>query len=128
MRIVTTSLLLATLVPAPLFAHPTIEQALEGRTAGAPRSCIPEPQIDSTQTFDSGAILYRMKSGPDYLDTPPDCRGTLRRDSAIASRTPSTSLCRGDILQVFDPLTHTGYGSCALGDFVPYARVNPSRR
>ena len=101
----------------------TVDQLLAGRTAGTPQSCVSEPNIDDTRIFDSGQILYRMKAGPDYLNTPPACRGVLRRNAAIASRIPTTSLCRGDILQVFDPVSHIDYGSCGLGDFVPYPRI-----
>ncbi len=118
-------IMLVALVPAASVARDsrTVEQVLAGRTAGAPRSCIPEQRIDGTEIFDSGAILYRMRAGPDYLNTPQACRGVLRHDSAIASRTPSTSICRGDIVRVFDPFTHVDYGSCGLDDFVPYPRV-----
>jgi len=116
---------LALLVPTAAFARDarTVDQVLAGRTAGKPQSCISQPQIEDTQMFDSGAILYRMRGGTDYLNTPPGCRGVLRPDKAIASRTPSTSLCRGDILRVFDPFSHMDYGSCGLGDFVPYPRI-----
>ena len=119
------ALSLVLLVPAVLAARdtPTVEQTLAGRTAGTPQSCISQPRIEDSQIFDSGAILYRMRGGPDYLNTPPSCRGVLHRDGAIASRTPSTSLCRGDILRVFDPFSHVDYGSCALGDFIPYPRI-----
>jgi hypothetical protein len=125
MRRLSAVILVAALVPGALAARDTrtVEQVLAGRTAGPPRSCVSEPQIDDTQIFGSGAILYRMKSGPDYLNTPPGCHGVLRPNSAMSSRVPSTSLCRGDIIQVFDPVSHIDYGSCGLGDFIPYARV-----
>jgi hypothetical protein len=125
MRIVPAAMMVAAILPGTLAARDTttVEQALAGRTAGPPRSCIPEPQIDDTRTFASGAILYRMKIGPDYLNKPSGCGGILRGDSVIASRTPSTSLCRGDIVQVSDRISRAEYGSCGLGDFIPYARA-----
>jgi len=125
MRILPVAMLVAAITPGALAARDsaTIEQALAGRTAGPPRSCIPEPQIDDSETFASGAILYRMKGGPDYLNTVADCSGILRRDTVISTRTPSSSLCRGDILHVSDRVSHAELGSCGLGDFIPYARV-----
>lgn len=103
----------------------TVEQALAGRTAGKPVSCIQQQRIDSSQIFDSGVILYRMKGGPDYLNDP-HCPG-LKQDRSIATRTPSTSLCSGDILHVFEPVSGMDYGSCPLNEFVPYARVKKAQ-
>jgi hypothetical protein len=106
----------------------TPERMLAGRVAGKPISCIPQRQIDSSQNFDSGDILYRMKSGPDYLNSPrPKCAG-LRGSAGMVTRTPSTDLCRGDIADIVDFTSGTQYGSCALGDFVPYPRVRKPRQ
>lgn len=122
MRIVTFTALLS-LAAAPLAARaPSQDKMLAGRTAGTPASCITQSQIDSTVIFDSGAILYKMKGGPDYLNTPSPHCPNLRSDSAIISRTYSNQLCRGDILQIVDPTTGANYGGCPLADFVPYAR------
>jgi len=118
-----TALLFLLPASAGAFRQPqTVEQALAGRTPGKPVSCIQLPRVGSTQIFDSGAILYRMNGGPDYLNKPDGC-DILRSDRATATRTPSTSICRGDLLRVFDPVAHFDYGACPLGDFVPYPRV-----
>jgi hypothetical protein len=101
----------------------TVEQALAGRTAGKPTACIQQSQIYDSQIYDSGAILYRMKGGPDYLNTLNHRCPFLRQDRAIASRTPTGSLCSGDILTVFDPVAHFDYGGCGLGEFVPYEKA-----
>ncbi len=103
----------------------TVDQALAGRSAGKPVNCIQQQRIDSSQIFDSGAILYRMKGGPDYLNRP-HC-ASLKQDRSIASRTPSTSLCSGDILRVFEPVSGLDYGSCPLNEFVPYERVKKAQ-
>ncbi|HLZ79270.1 MAG TPA: hypothetical protein VKQ09_08025 [Sphingomonas sp.] len=103
----------------------TVEQALAGRSPGKPVTCIQQQRIDSSQIFDSGAILYRMKGGPDYLNDP-HCP-SLKQDRSIASRTPSISLCSGDILHVFEPVSGMDYGSCPLNEFVPYARIKKAQ-
>jgi len=102
-------------------AQPSLDKVLAGRTAGKPTSCIQQNFIDSSDTFD-GAILYRMKSGPDYLNRPDQC-SQLRPGRGLVSRTPTTSICRGDIIQVVDFASHFNYGACGLGDFIPYPRV-----
>ncbi|WP_454885785.1 hypothetical protein [Sphingomonas oryzagri] len=121
MRILTLTALLS-LAATPLAARaPSQEQALAGRTPGSPTSCITQSRIGDTTIFDSGAILYRMKAGPDYINAP-GCPN-LRHDRTIVSRTYSDQLCRGDILTIVDPPSGMGYGACPLADFVPYARM-----
>jgi hypothetical protein len=122
MRILTTALILA-LASSPAIARaPSMDKTLAGRTPGAPTSCIIQSQIDQTTIFDEGAILYEMKSGPDYLNTPKPRCANLRSDRFIVSHTYSNQLCSGDILQLHDQGGGIGVGSCPLGDFVPYPK------
>jgi hypothetical protein len=124
MRILTLSFLLLAIPASSAQAYraPSLDRALAGRTAGKPTTCITQSMIDSSTIFDEGVILYRMKGGPYYLNTPnPACPG-LRHNRAIVSRTSSGQLCSGDILQIVDTPSGINYGSCPLGDFVPYAR------
>jgi hypothetical protein len=99
----------------------SLDSALAGRTPGKAASCIQQNFIDDSEIFD-GAILYRMKTGPDYLNRPPQCT-QLRPNRGLVSRTPGTSICSGDIVQVVDFASHFNYGSCGLGEFVPYPRA-----
>jgi len=99
----------------------SLDTVLAGRTAGKAESCIQQNFIDDSETFD-GAILYRMKTGPDYLNRPGEC-SQLRPNRGLVTSTPSTSICRGDIIQVVDFTSHFNYGSCGLGDFIPYPRA-----
>ncbi|WBO22619.1 hypothetical protein [Sphingomonas abietis] len=118
------SLLILALLGTPLAARaPSMEKMLAGRTPGKPQGCIMQSQIDDSTIFDQGAILYHMKGGPDYLNTPTPRCPSLRSDSFIVSHTYSNQLCRGDILQVHDQASGMDFGGCPLGDFVPYARV-----
>lgn len=119
-RLIAATLMIVALTPAAA-RPPSLDRALAGRTAGKPTSCITNSFIDGTTIFDSGAILYRMSGGPDYLNTPASCPA-LRSDRAIVTHVFGGSLCRGDVIQVIDPPSPVGYGSCILGDFVPYSR------
>ncbi|MBA2935452.1 hypothetical protein HZF05_15300 [Sphingomonas sp. CGMCC 1.13654] len=120
MRILMLSALLLAAMTAQA-RQPSLDKELAGRTAARPTNCIQQNFIDSSDTFD-GAILYRMKSGPDYLNRPEQCP-LLRPGRGLATSTPGTSLCRGDIVQIIDFTSHFNYGSCGLGDFVPYAKA-----
>ena len=99
-----------------------LAKALHGlRPAGPPQDCIGLREADSTQIVDENIIVYRG-TGRAYVNRPPGgCLG-LKPDRALVTRTPSARLCRGDIATVLDPVSHTEWGSCALGDFEPYAR------
>ena len=123
MRILTTALILA-FVTAPAAARaPSMDKMLAGRVAGRPASCITQSRIDSTTIFDEGAILYQIKGGPDYLNTPKPRCPALRHDTFIVSHTYSDQLCRGDILEVHDQPSGINSGSCALDDFIPYPKL-----
>lgn len=122
-RPLTIAALLLVAAPATLaFRSDSSEAQLANRTPGKPVTCISEPQIDRTQTYATGDILYRMNDGTIYLNHPdPQCSGLSPR-TGLVTRTPSTQLCRGDIAQVVDFSTGFQYGSCALNDFVPYPK------
>lgn len=104
-------------------ARPSLDKALAGRIPGKAEACIQQSWIDQTDIFDNGSILYHMKSGPDYLNTPsPSCAG-LRANAGLISSTPTGQICRGDIVQIVDFTSGFNYGSCGLGDFIPYSRA-----
>jgi hypothetical protein len=126
---ISSSVLIVALLGTPVAARaPSIDKMLAGRTPGEPTSCIQQNWIDQTTISDSGSILYQMKSGPDYLNTPSPICSALRSNRGLVSRTPTTSLCRGDILSIVDFTSGTEYGSCGLGDFVPYPHLKMKKK
>jgi hypothetical protein len=58
-----------------------------------------------------------------YVNRPAGGCPELRVGYALKTRTTSSQLCRGDIVEVFDPLNGFSSGACALGDFTPYRRL-----
>jgi hypothetical protein len=99
----------------------SLDTVLAGRTPGKPQGCIQQSFVNDSETFD-GAILYHMKVGPDLLNRPPECP-QLRHDRGLITSTPTGALCSGDLVQIVDFVSHFNYGSCGLGDFVPYPRT-----
>jgi len=95
---------------------------LANRTAGPPRECILRSQVDRTKLFNSGDVLFEMKSGPWYLNHPDPCPN-LRSDRVLIERSPSSNICRGDTFEVHDRVAPTGYGRCAYSDFIPYTKT-----
>ena len=107
----------------PLTMSPKLEKQLAGRTPGKPVSCISLSQVrGGSSTFaNPDTIVYRASSRLSYVNQPAGgCN--LRSDPIIMSRTPSTQLCRGDIITVLDRSSRIPVGSCGLGDFVPFTR------
>lgn len=105
MRPVLLTLLLAVATPA-LAAPPAV------------KACVNLRNVGTTRIADDRTIYYRENRQWYRNDIPGGCAG-MRPWSAIASRTPSTQLCRGDIITVFEPSSQIPQGSCGLGDFTP---------
>ena len=76
----------------------------------------------STRIVDESAIIYELSSKRWLVNFPAGGCSALRPDRVLVTRTPSDELCRGDIARIIDPPTPIEYGSCGLGDFVPYTR------
>lgn len=100
-----------------------LDQRLAGRTAGEPQSCINRNDqrnmtviSDDILIFDSGRNAKTI-----YVNKP--YGGCQNADSSILSYSkPTSSLCRGEIVQLIDHSTRMSMGSCAFGEFVPYTK------
>lgn len=101
-----------------------LDQLLKDRVAGEPQSCVNLRDIPGNEGFGSDLIVFKgqTNSSPIYLNKPPGGCASFRSSSALKARVPSTRLCRGDIVEVFDPVAGFSYGACGLGDFVPYRK------
>jgi hypothetical protein len=99
-----------------------MEDLLGGKTPGPPQSCITRFEAERMSAVDNNTILFRARSNLVYRNTPQgDCpiEGSSRR---LEHSTISTNLCRGEQLNVVDNQTGAYFGTCILGDFVPYRR------
>jgi hypothetical protein len=105
-------------------AQTRFAQLTEGRVAGPPQSCVSLRNLHGNESAGEGAIIFRTSSrNLIYVNRPPAGCPELDSGRSIKLRVSSTQLCRGDIIQVFDPVTSFSYGGCGLGDFQPYRRV-----
>lgn len=98
-----------------------LAQALAGRTAGQPQSCINATASRTSRTIDREGILFGTGSRI-YLNRPRDGCPQLREGRALVTRTPTGQLCSGEIVRIVDPVNGINYGACSLGEFVPYDR------
>lgn len=114
----------ATTTPRALTAEEqsALAEAIRGRTAEAPVSCVSQTLLRGNRSVGEGAILFEGSNGRLYVNMPPAGCPSLRADRTLITRTPTGQLCRGDIVRVADLTSGIDYGSCSLGDFTPYGR------
>lgn len=137
MRIVTPILMVAALSgcaygpPAPPVqqaqldarAQSRVAQLLSGKVAGAPESCLPNWQAREMTVISDTMIIFRASPGRVWVQTPQNACNLLSAGPyALLTRSSTGALCRGDIAQVVDTMSHTNVGSCVMGDFVPFVR------
>ena len=107
--------------PRTASAETKLARALAGKVAGPPVDCLPSYRTNDMSVIDDNTILFREGSKLVYRNDPPGgCSPMSRTGYALLTRSPTSQLCRGDIVRVVDLTTHNTVGSCSLGDFIPY--------
>ncbi len=99
-----------------------LADAIRDRTPGEPISCVNQRDLRGNRSAGEGAVIFTGAGSLIYVNRPPAGCPELDSGRALITRTTTGRLCRGDIVSVVDPVTGTNYGSCGLGDFVPYRR------
>ena len=98
--------------------------ALSGRIAGSPQDCVAEPDLGGNKSYGRDVILFSGRTNDVvYVNRPAGGCPDLNFGRAVKIQVPTTRLCRGDIVTVFDPVSGVEYGSCGLGEFTPYRRT-----
>ena len=100
-----------------------LDQHLEGRTAGEVQSCINRhDQRQMTVISDDILIFGSSRNAKTiYVNKPYGGCHKADRNILVYSRSTS-SLCRGEIVQLVDGGSGVTAGSCAFGDFVAYTK------
>lgn len=104
-------------------AQARVDRALAGRTAGEAVTCIVQRDIRHSRTIADGIMLFEGPNDVLWVNRGSGGCSVLHYGRAFHTVTPSTSLCRGDIVTVFDPTSGIEFGGCSLDDFVPYRRL-----
>ncbi len=129
MRRIITALIGTALVAAgPAIAKPRLApeaelaEALKGRVAEKPVSCINLTNVRNVQIIRGTAIVYDAGSVK-YVNRPRGGAEQLDHWDTLVTRLPSNRLCRPDIVRLYNSGSRFETGSISLGDFVPYRRV-----
>lgn len=103
-------------------AQARLNQLLAGKVPGAPQSCLASYRQNDMVVIDDYTIAFRDGTNRVWIQKPKGGCNLLGAGSyALVTRSfGGMGLCRGDIAQVVDTLSHTQVGSCVMSDFVPY--------
>jgi hypothetical protein len=106
-------------------AQKELDEALAGRTPGAPVNCLPNWRSNDMQIIDDYTILFR-DGRTVYVQNPRGgCNGLGSGAYTLVTRQYGTNqLCSGDINRMVDLRTGMGGGSCVFSPFIPYTKVN----
>jgi hypothetical protein len=102
-----------------------LQMLLAGKAAGAPVSCLPNYSSNDMQIIDGRDVAFRQGGRTVYLmHLSPGCQLLGRGNYALLTRqSGGMGYCRGDIVHVFDPVSHITVGSCGIDGIVPYTRT-----
>ncbi|HMO74033.1 MAG TPA: hypothetical protein PKD99_12220 [Sphingopyxis sp.] len=100
-----------------------LEKLLAGRVAGEPRDCLPLSQARSSQIIDGTAIVYRVGNTL-WVNRPRSGAESLDDDDILVTKTSGSQLCSIDTVHLHDRTGHFWRGFLALGEFVPWRKVD----
>ncbi len=98
-----------------------LAKMLEGRTAGAPVSCISTMDDNKLQTIDEVAVVYDAGKTI-YVARPTDPHMLKRNDALVMDRFSPTRLCVQEPMRTIDRMDGFPTGVVFLKDFVPYTK------
>ena len=99
-----------------------LAQALAGKVAGKPITCLPSYRTNQMEVIDRDTILYRDGRTSYVQHTNGHCYPNGPRGGyyLVTRSFGSSGLCRGDIAQVVDSSSRSFAGSCSFNEFIPY--------
>jgi hypothetical protein len=98
-----------------------LTEELEGRSAGAPQSCVPTRQAQSLQIVDRRTLVYRDFDTIYVNRLDADCPG-MRPLTTLIVEAHGSQYCRGDRVRAVETQGGIPGPYCLLRDFVPYRR------
>ena len=105
-------------------AQATLAELTAGKVAGAPITCLP-PTVRSRNmvVIDRSTIAFEDGRNRTYINHLRGACDIQPGFNSLVVRSGGSGTCSGDIADVADLRTGMTYGSCALGEFVPYTRA-----
>ena len=92
------------------------------RVPGAPITCLPSYRAGHMTPIDDSTLVFKDGSRVYVNHLIGECSLLKSGFYTLVTRSNGMGMCRGDIADVADVRTGMTVGSCAIGDWVPYAR------
>lgn len=86
---------------------------------GEPIQCLMIANIEESRPVGTTMILVRQGANMWHRNRLQNSCPGLRPDRILAYRTTGSLVCRGDRMDVVDPISRITVGPCILGDFEP---------
>ena len=102
-------------------AEAKFQELTAGKVPGTPVTCLPAYRTGDMVTIDDSTVVFKEGSRVYVNQLIGECSGLDSGFYTLVTRSHGSGLCRGDISDVRDISSGVTVGSCALGDFVPYA-------
>ncbi len=103
-------------------AQRDLGEALKGRVAGKPQSCLFSPSsVSGPQIVDSRTILYRDGKRVWRNDLAADCPSLDQYDTLVVEMHGS-QICKNDLFRPVDPGSRIPGSFCRFGEFTPYVK------
>jgi hypothetical protein len=104
-------------------AQEQLQKLITGKVAQAPVSCLPSYNAGDMIVIDENVIAFRSGSNRVYIahmSGPCSNLGGAGNYALLTKSVGGLGLCKGDIAQVVDTMSHVTVGSCSFGEIVPY--------
>jgi hypothetical protein len=104
-------------------AERDLAKALAGRTAGAPRDCIPISDAEGPQIVDDHTLLYKPVGRTLWRNDLAASCPALAWDKTLIVEVQAGQLCRNDRFRVLERGASIPSGYCVFGKFTPYTKA-----
>jgi hypothetical protein len=106
-------------------AQNRLNKLLAGKVPGPPQSCLALYRSNDMIVIDDYTIAFRDGVNRVWINKPHGgCNMLAEGPYALVTHpVGGMGLCRGDIGQVVDTMSHSNVGSCVMGDFIPYVKA-----
>jgi len=101
-------------------AQAEFQKLTAGKVAGQPISCLSSYRRNDMVKIDDSTIAFKNGKTVYVNKLIGACSGLNSGFYTLVTTSSGPGLCRGDIARVADVRTGMTYGSCAIGDFIPY--------
>jgi len=92
-----------------------------GKVMGPPQQCVHSFETRDMVPIDDSTLAYRNGSRVYIAQMKGICTGLGRNSIMVVRHVGNSDTCNGDIAEMVDSGSRMMTGSCAFGEFIPYA-------